>query len=153
MVNPKAGEVQRLIEPVVTAMGYELVGVEYLSRGRQPLVRLFIDTDEGITLDDCEKVSRQVSGVLDVEDPIRGEYTLEVSSPGLDRPLFTGAHFERFTGYRARIRLGIPQAGRRNFSGVIAGVRDGMVIMVDGDVEHALPLSGIDKANLVPDEL
>ena len=95
-----------LVQSAVDALGYELVGVEYLSRPTAGhLLRIYIDREGGIGLADCEKVSHQVSGVLDVEDPIRGGYALEVSSPGLDRPLFEKAHFERFVGEVARIKL------------------------------------------------
>ena len=110
---------QRPIESAVQGLGYELVGVEYLPQGRRSLLRVYIDTPGGVTVDDCERVSHQVSGVLDVEDPIRGQYVLEVSSPGLDRPLFTAEHFQRFAGSRVRLRTSPPLDGRRNFSGLI----------------------------------
>jgi len=141
---------QELVAPVVAALGYELVGVEHVPQGRRSVLRLYIDRDDGITVDDCERVSRQVSGLLDVEDPIPGEYLLEVSSPGLDRPLFTAGHFQRFVGHQVRLRLTTPIEGRRNFSGVLQGMReDGVVLLVEG-VEVELPLAKIDKANLVP---
>jgi ribosome maturation factor RimP len=142
---------QQLVEPVVTAMGYELVGMEWASRGHAALVRLYIDRPEGITVDDCEKVSHQVSGVLDVEDPIQGPYTLEVSSPGLDRPLFNAAQFARYVGRDAKVRTLTPVNGRRNFRGAIRAVRaDSVVMDIDG-VEVTLALADIDKANLVPE--
>lgn len=146
-----SARLQALIEPAVAALGYELVGVVYVPQGRHSLLRVYIDSTAGITLEDCERVSHQVSGVLDVEDPIKGQYELEVSSPGLDRPLFSIAHFERFTGRRARLRLHTPQNGRRNFTGVLAGVRDGQVVVVEDGVEFALPFESIDKAQLVPE--
>ncbi|MDH5614342.1 MAG: ribosome maturation factor RimP, partial [Gammaproteobacteria bacterium] len=92
----QAPQFRALFEPAITAMGYELVGVEYLRQGKQGLLRIYIDSENGITVDDCGKVSHQVSGILEVEDPIRENYVLEVSSPGLDRPLYTAEHFVRF---------------------------------------------------------
>ncbi len=152
-MGKSAARLQELIEPVVTALGYELVGVVYVPQGRHSLLRVYIDrtgdSDGGITLDDCERVSHQVSGVLDVEDPVAGQYQLEVSSPGLDRPLFSREHFVRFTGRRAKLRLHTPQNGRRNFSGVLSGVRDGLVVIVEDGAEFALPFESIDKAQLV----
>ncbi len=143
--------VQTIIEPSVLAMGYELVGVEYLPRGDGGLLRVYIDSPDGITVDDCERVSRQVSGVLDVEDPIKGAYTLEVSSPGLARPLFTPEHFRRFSGHTVRIRLDLPIDGRRNITGVLVGCEDGDVLVQEDGNEKRLPLAAIGKAQLVPD--
>ena len=142
----------KLVREVVEPMGYEFVGLEYLSRPKAGhLLRVYIDTEQGILLDDCEAVSRQLSGVLDVEDPIPGEYALEVSSPGLDRPLFELAHFARFVGREAKVRLARPTAGRRNYNGVITGVEDGLVkLSVDGEAV-AVPFAEIDSARLVPE--
>ena len=141
---------QTLLEPVVTALGYELVGIEQVTGGRRGLVRLYIDHPPGVTVDDCERVSRQVSAVLDVEDPIAGGYVLEVSSPGLDRPLYTLAHYARFAGRRARLKLRTPLVGdQRNMSCILLGVDEDKVrIEVDG-VEHRVPLAEIAKARLV----
>lgn len=141
-----------LVRGVVEPMGYEFVGLEYLARPKAGhLLRVYIDTERGILLDDCEAVSRQLSGVLDVEDPIPGEYALEVSSPGLDRPLFAPEQFARFAGHEAKVRLARPLAGRRNYKGVIAGV-DGDVIHLSVDGEAlALPFRDIDSARLVPE--
>ena len=142
---------QQLVGSVVSALSYELVGVEFLPRGGAALVRIYIDSATGITLDDCEKVSHQVSGVLDVEDPISVPYTLEVSSPGLDRPLFSVEQYARYAGREVRIRLHAPSEGRRNFRGRIVSVNGDDVLMnVDG-VEFTLPVSSVEKANLVPD--
>jgi ribosome maturation factor RimP len=140
-----------IIGPVVEAMGYELVGVEYLSRGRQGLLRVYIDHEGGITLDDCSAVSHQVSGVLDVEDPVHEHYDLEVSSPGLDRPLFTREHFERFTGHPAKVSLREKLDGRRRFTGVLQGLEgDALLMEVDGETRR-LPLDRIESARLVPE--
>ncbi len=144
---------EKLLDPAVTALGYELVGIEYIPQGRRSLLRIYIDSEQGITLDDCEKVSHQVSGILDVEEPVRGEYTLEVSSPGLDRPLFKAAHYARFLGSRIRLRLVVPRSGRRKFSGTIERVEDGRVWVREQDSDELLEfgLDEIDKANLIPD--
>lgn len=144
-------ELQKLVESVVPAMGYELVGLEYLSRAGSALIRIYIDQASGITLNDCEKVSHQVSGVLEVEDPISGPYTLEVSSPGLDRPLFNAAQFARFVGRDARVRLHAPVQNRRNFRGTILAVNGEEVRMVVDGVEFVLQISDVETANLVPD--
>ena len=150
-MSGQSSRLEALLEPVVTGLGYELVGVEYLSQGKHSVLRLFIDQPEGISVDDCEAVSRQVSALLDVEDPIRGEYNLEVSSPGLDRPLFKAEHYQRFVGHGVRVRLKGPVEGRRKFSGTLQGVEDDtVVVMVDGET-YRLPLNMIDKANLIPE--
>lgn len=132
-------------------LGYELVGVEYHSQGRRSLLRVYIDTPEGVSVDDCERASRQISGALDVDDPIRGQYVLEVSSPGLDRPLFTAEHFRQFAGNRVKLRVSPPFDGRRNFSGVLLGLRDNAVVVVQDDREVAIPLHHIEQARLVPE--
>ena len=140
-----------LLEPVVTGLGYELVEVEFVPNPKHGVLRIYIDQPEGIGLDDCERVSQQVSALLDVEDPIPGHYDLEVSSPGLDRPLRSAADFTRFTGEIARIRLGMPIDGQRNFKGRLAGV-DGDAVRLDCENgQFALPLASIEKARLVPD--
>jgi ribosome maturation factor RimP len=133
-------------------MGYEVVGVELAGSGeRGRVLRVYIDQEEGITLDDCAAVSHQLSGVLDVEDPIREHYRLEVSSPGLDRPLFTPAQFERFAGHEVRIRLARLIDRRRKLSGVLRGLRgDAVLVEVEG-TELAIPLVDIESARLVPE--
>lgn len=142
---------ESLLEPSVTALGYELVGIEYSPRGEGGLLRVYIDSPAGISVEDCERVSHQVSGVLDVEDPIRGPYTLEVSSPGVDRRLFTPEHFERFAGERVRIRLEVLVEGRRNITGVLKGFSNGHVVVDEDGAERHLPLEAISRAQLVPD--
>jgi len=111
-----------LIEPVLTRLGYELVELEYAAGRSQAVVRLFIDTPAGITVDDCERVSRDVAALLDVDDPIPTAYTLEVSSPGFDRVLRIPAHFERFVGERVFVELKAPRAGRKRYTGLLQGV-------------------------------
>jgi ribosome maturation factor RimP len=140
-----------IIEPAVTALGYELVGVEHLAQGRHSMLRIYIDSAAGITVDDCAKVSHQVSAVLDVEDPIHGHYTLEVSSPGLDRPLFTAEHYRRYVGNEIQVRLHAPLQGRRKFKGILREISDDDVVVLEVDgTEYRLPLGEIEKANLVP---
>jgi ribosome maturation factor RimP len=139
-----------IVEPVVEGMGYELVGVELMRHGRDCTLRVYIDKPAGITLEDCAAVSHQLSGVMDVEDPIQLPYRLEISSPGLDRPLFKAVDFERFAGAVARIKLAVPLAGRRNFTGVLTGVRDGRIgVEVDGEA-YELDFEHIERARLVP---
>jgi ribosome maturation factor RimP len=132
-------------------MGYEFVGCQYVPQGKHVLLRIFIDTAQGITVDDCAKVSYQVGAILDVEDVIRGQYTLEVSSPGLDRPLFTPAHFERFIGHQANVRVHTPLEGRRNFRGEIMALAGGQLTLKVDEQDVVLPFDDIDKASLVPE--
>lgn len=138
-----------LIEPVVTGLGYELVGVEF--DGGQRVLRVYIDSESGITLDDCSRVSYQLGAVLDVEDPIPGRYQLEISSPGLDRPLFTLAHFERFKGEMARLQLARLVEGRRRFKARLLGVDGDCVVLQDGDATFRIPFESIEKARLAPE--
>ena len=146
-------KVRSLIEPVVVSMGYELVGVEYLAQGKHSLLRVYIDKNDGITVDDCGRVSHQLSGLLDVEDVIRGHYYLEISSPGLDRPLFSPEHYQRFIGEQIKVKLNAALAGsdRKKFKGVIREVADNSVTLEVDDEEIEIPFQAIDKANLVPE--
>jgi len=154
-VSHSSDRIAELIRPAVTALGVELWGVEHIIQGRHSVLRIFIDKEgDGVTIDDCEKVSRQVSGIFDVEDPIAGEYNLEVSSPGMDRPLFEREQFARYVGSVVAIRLNSPLtvgalSGRRKFKGEILQVdEDALSVQID-DKEVVLPFSAIDKANLV----
>lgn len=143
-------ELRRLLEPSIGQLGYELSDIEVKLGGKDGVVRVFIDRPEGIGLEDCEAVSRQISAVLDVEDPLPGQYVLEVSSPGLDRKLTKFEHFQRFTGEEVRIKLRLPIAGRRNFRGALRAADKEMIeIEVDGE-RHSLPLAAIESARLVP---
>jgi len=140
-----------LLEPVVAGMGYELVEIEYNPSARHGLLRLYIDHEDGIQLEDCSDVSNQVSALLDVEDPIPGHYNLEVSSPGLDRPLRGIRDYERYTGEIVKIKTGMAIEGRRNFKGRLCGIEgDGINIECDGR-RYVLPLATIERARLVPD--
>ncbi len=146
-----AERIESLIEPAVTALGYELVGVEYAPLGHGGVLRVYIDKPGGVTLDDCARVSHQVSGVLDVEDPIHSHYDLEVSSPGIERPLFRVEHYTRFAGERVRIRTFAPIAGQRNFTGVLRGVSGDEVVLSEDEREVRVPFSNIAKAHLAPE--
>jgi ribosome maturation factor RimP len=139
-----------LIEPLLARLGYELIELEYVPARGRGAVRLFIDKPEGIGLDDCERVSHEVSALLDVEDPIPGAYTLEVSSPGDDRVLRTRAHFDRFVGSRVHVELLAPRAGRRRYTGTLRSVADdGVVLEVDRDNVN-VPFREIGRARLAP---
>lgn len=139
-----------LLEPVVESLGYELVDLE-LRLGGHSIVRLFIDKDDGITLDDCELVSHQVSGVLDVEDPLPGNYSLEISSPGIDRALRTADHFSRFAGERVKMQTHALVNGRKRFKGTLKGIEgEEITLEVDG-AEVKVTLDNVHSARLVPD--
>ncbi len=139
-------EVEQLIEQVVSGLGYELVDIEFSPKGR--LLRVFLDIERGITVDDCATVSNQLQRVFEVEGV---DYDrLEVSSPGLDRPLKKLADFERFRGSEAQLRLSLPIGNQRNFVGVIEGVRDAVVVLATEKGEVLLPFEDIEKARLVP---
>jgi ribosome maturation factor RimP len=144
--------IRMLIHKPVEALGYELVGVEISHRGSSSMVlRVYIDHETGITLDDCGTVSHQLSGILDVTDLIVGRYTLEVSSPGLDRPLFELEHFARFQGRKIRVGLAVPVHGRRKLHGILLNVDGEEVLVKEGDVVHRIPFGQIETARLVPD--
>ncbi len=146
----KHDQLTDMLTPVVASLGCELWGLEYFTQGRHSTLRLYIDKEGGVGLEECEKVSRQVGAVLDVEDPIAGEYTLEVSSPGMDRPLYTLEQFSRYTGEQVNIKLRSAFEGRRKFSGILQGVEDDDVLVVVDDTEYLLPIELIEKANIVP---
>ena len=141
--------ITELIEPTVLAMELQLWGIDLSQRGKYSILRIYIEREEGVTITDCEKVSRQVSAILDMEDPIAGEYTLEVSSPGLDRPLFTSEQFGRFIGSAVKVRLHHPVDGRRKLNGSIENVSgDEIMLSVDGE-GFRLQHTDIEKANVV----
>ena len=146
----KEQQLQTILAPTVTALGYEFWGLEFFTHARQTLLRVFIDRAEGINVDDCALVSRQLSAVLDVEDPITVEYTLEVSSPGMDRPLFTLEQYARYIGENVKVRLRVPFEGRRNFAGRLQSIEGDEVVVADGEHEFLLPIEMIDKAHIVP---
>ncbi len=139
-----------LFEPEVAALGYELLGIELGRNGHGSILRVYIDKEDGITIDDCVLVSQQLTGLLDVEDPIKGQYELEVSSPGLDRPLFTIEQFKRFIGETVKLSLYEKRDNRKRFVGVLTAVNDDEIIINCEDEEVTLPFNAIEKARLVP---
>ncbi|BAN56547.1 Ribosome maturation factor rimP [Pseudomonas putida] len=149
-VSSKLEQLQALLAPVVTGLGFECWGIEFVSQGKHSVLRVYIDKEGGILVDDCAEVSRQVSSVLDVEDPISSEYTLEVSSPGMERPLFTLEQFASHAGEQVKIKLRSPFEGRRNFQGLLRGVEEQDVVVQVDDQEFLLPIDSIDKANIIP---
>lgn len=156
-MTDKADDIAALLSPTVASMGLELLGIEYLPAPGGATVRLYIDVPQAeaearsIGIEECEAVSREVSAQLDVEDPITANYTLEVSSPGIDRPLFGAAQFARFVGESAKVTLKLPQDGRRRLQGAILRV-DGDTVVFDVDgAEFAVAAVNIEKARLVPD--
>jgi ribosome maturation factor RimP len=151
----KAAEVEQLIAPALEAMGYDIVRVQ-LSGGDSLRLQIMAErrSDGSMNVDDCAEVSRAVAAILDVEDPIDSAYTLEVSSPGIDRPLTRLADFDRFAGFEARIETGQPVEGRRRFRGRLLGSRGENIALVCDDDEITLPFAELQKAKLVlTDEL
>ncbi len=175
-MSAKKKLLEELIAPVIEGLGYECWGIDYVSQGKHSVLRIYIEStskagnksdaedlgevDEGITeeqakesgieLKDCELVSRQISGVLDVEDPINGEYTLEVSSPGMDRPLYNLDHFKRFQSHHVALKLRMAYEGRRKYSGLLKGLEGNDVVLQVGEEEFLFPIEAIEKANVVP---
>lgn len=141
---------QEMLQGAVEDLGCELWGIECQRAGRFMTVRLFIDKEGGVTIDDCSDVSRQVSAILDVEDPIADKYNLEVSSPGLDRPLFTLAHYERFVGRDVVVHLRIPMFDRRKWQGKLESVEGDLITLIVDNEPRQFAFGNIQKANLVP---
>ncbi len=139
-----------LIEPIVEGLGYECVGIDYNPHPKNGLLRIYIDSEKGILMDDCTKVSHQISGVLDVEDPISSNYHLEISSPGEDRPFFKVAQFERFIGSTIEINLFNPIEKRRKITGSIQRVEDDIIFIQDQQQLFKIPFTAMSKARLVP---
>jgi len=144
-------KLNELLQPLVEDLGYEFVGLEYNSNPKHSVLRVYIDHENGVDIEDCEKVSRETAALLDVKDPIRSQYNLEISSPGLDRPLFTAAHYRQFAGSQIKVTVFAPQDGRRKFSGPILGADESSVRIEQDGSEVTLELSNIVKARLVPD--
>ena len=165
-----------MIRPIVEGLGYEFWGMEHLAQGKHSLLRIYIESlaeqapdsvgdvpvsdsgqveadtasESGVALEDCERVSRQVGAVLDVEDPISGDYTLEVSSPGMDRPLYNLSQYERFKGHHVAVKLRMAYEGRRKFNGIISGVEGHDVVVQVDQEEFLFPIEAIEKANIIP---
>ena len=143
--------IRQLLQPVVEALGCELWGVDLQTGAKTKLLRIYIDKDNDLVgIEDCERVSRQASSILDVEDAINGEYILEVSSPGMDRPLYEIGQYKKYVGEDISLRLRFPYEGRRNFKGRLTGVDGDEIILVVTDHEYLFPVEGIEKANVVP---
>ena len=175
-MSAKKKLLENLIRPVVEGLGYELWGLEHLAQGKHSLLRIYIEnqakpegdaaanvvlseqgevenasvSESGVALEDCEKVSRQVGAILDVEDPISGDYTLEVSSPGMDRFLYSLSHYERFKSHHVAIKLRMPYEGRRKFNGIISGIEGHDVVVQVDQEEFLFPIEAIEKANIIP---
>lgn len=146
----KDQQIADMLQPTVVALGYQLWGVEYTPQGKHSIVRVFIDSPAGISVDDCANVSGQVSSILDVEDPITGEYTLEISSPGMDRLLFKLEQYPVYVGETVELRLRSAFEGRRKFKGILKGIEgDEVVIQID-DHDFLLPFGAIEKARVQP---
>ncbi|HKM14483.1 MAG TPA: ribosome maturation factor RimP [Marinospirillum sp.] len=139
---------EQLIEPVVQSLGFEFWGLEFSGRGQHTLLRIYIESDQGISVDNCAQVSRQVSALMDVEDPIESEYTLEVSSPGMDRPLFKLDHYQRYTGHQVQLKLRLAYEGQRKFVGLLKGIEDDEIILQVDEDEYCFPFETIDQASI-----
>ena len=149
-MSGKESRLSELLAPTVESLGFDLWGIELISPNRRATLRLYIEGEQGVTVDDCATVSRHVSAVLDVEDPIQGEYTLEVSSPGVDRLLFKPEQYGLYVGEPIEVRLRFPFEGRRKFRGWLMGLeQDDVVVRVD-DHDYLLPMKNVDKARVEP---
>jgi len=153
MSNNRQDKLTQLLKPAVDGLGYELVGIEHLPMGKHTVLRIYIDSSDGITVDDCSRVSHQVSGVLEVEEPIKGQFTLEVSSPGIDRPLFNFEQFKQFVGSKVKLKLYHSIEGKRKITGLIESIEgdDINIKDADSDMTFQLQIDDIDKANIITD--
>ncbi|MDF0533291.1 ribosome maturation factor RimP [Shewanella yunxiaonensis] len=142
-------KLEEMLKPTIEALGYQLWGIEFVNAGKHSTLRLFIDSEQGINVEDCANASRQVSSLLDVEDPIASEYTLEVSSPGLDRPLFTAEQYQMYTGEEVKVQLTMPVAGSRNLKGTVLRVEGQMIALDVSGSELTIALDNIRKGNLI----
>ena len=149
-MSTRIEQLQTLLTPIIESLGYQCWGIEFISQGKHSLLRVFIDHANGIGVEACEEVSKQVSAIMDVEDPIPYEYTLEVSSPGMDRPLFTLEQYEQFIGELVKIKLRSLFEGKRNFLGILQGVEDQQIVLRVDNEEYLLPIELVDKANIEP---
>ncbi len=141
-------DIEQLIRPTIESMGYELWGCEYLAQGKHSLLRIYVDKEDGIGIADCEQVSRQVSALLDVNDPVPGNYSLEVSSPGIPRPLFNASHYQRYIGREVHIKLFKPVASKRKFIGTIVSANENTLVLDISGTQQDFLFPNIVKANL-----
>lgn len=147
-MSAREEKLQALLEPTVAAMGFELWGLEYIGQGKHSVLRLYIESENGVQVEDCARVSEQVGALLDVEEPVSGEYMLEVSSPGIDRRLFTLEQCLAYVGEGVDVKLRRPFEGRRKFSGTLRGVEEQDLVVLVDDHEYLLPFGDIDRAQL-----
>lgn len=141
--------IQQMIESAIVDLGFQLWGVQIIASGKHTTLRIYIDKEDGISVDDCADVSHLVSGILDVEDPIQGRYTLEVSSPGLERDLFALEQYQLYVGHYIKLSLRVPFEGRRRFKGLLSAIENDEVVLQIDDEEYVLPFEMIEKANVV----
>jgi len=153
MSDSRQDKLTQLLRPAVEGLDYELVGIEHLPMGKHTVLRIYIDSPNGITVKDCSDVSHQVSGVLEVEEPIKGQFTLEVSSPGIDRPLFNFEQFKKFVGSKVKLKLYHAIDGKRKITGVIESIEGDDINVKDAESEQIfqLQMDDIDKANIISD--
>lgn len=149
-IESRQSSIENLIQPIVEALGCELWGIDFHSQGKNSMLRIFIEKDDGVAVEDCEAVSRQVSSVFDVEDPIKSEYTLEVSSPGLDRALYKLDQYSAYIGEKLSVRLRVSFDGRRKFAGILKNIENDEIVLEVDNEEYLLPYELIDRANIVP---
>jgi len=147
-MSRRTAELSEMLEPAITALGYTLWGIEYVPQGKHSLLRVYLDKEGGIDIEDCAQASRQISSILDVEDPISGVYTLEVSSPGIDRVLFNLDQFREYLGWFVQLRLTENFENRRKFAGQLKAIVDDEVLLIIGGEEYTIPYELIEKANL-----
>ncbi|MFK8042248.1 ribosome maturation factor RimP [Congregibacter brevis] len=147
-MSARENKLQALLAPTVEALGFELWGTEFLIQGKHSVLRLYIESENGVQVTDCAAVSEQVGAVLDVEEPIGGEYTLEVSSPGVDRRLFRLEQYLAYVGQEVELRLRSPFEGRRKFKGILRGIEDDDIVLLVDDHEYLLPYGDVDRAQL-----
>ena len=138
-----------IIQPVIMDLGYDFWGYHYISQGKHSLLQVYIDSEDGITVDDCKRVSEQLGAALDVEDPVRDHYVLEVSSPGVQRPLFTLEQYQRYRGHEVSVKVRVLINNQRNFKGKLIEVTDDDLTLEMGEKQIVLPMSGIEKAKLL----
>lgn len=143
-------QIEDYIRPVLQDMGYELWGCQFITMGRGSLLRVYIDKQDGIGIEDCEQASLRISAALDVEDPISGNYSLEVSSPGVPRPLFYSEQYQRYAGHEVIVKLIKPYEGKRKYTGIISAVDGDNLVLQVAEEELVFPFSSIAKANLIP---
>lgn len=141
-------DIEQLLSPLIQDLGYELWGCEFLSQGKHSLLRIYIDKADGIGIEDCETVSKQVSALLDVEDPIPGNYSLEISSPGIPRPLFSSIQYQRYIGQPVQIKTYKPVDGKRKLSGTIVSASESTLVLKINDEHQEILFSNIVKAHL-----